>query len=91
MPHSPKSSSPFELPPVRLICCSTGLKLEALRFSFHSTFRTGVAAGTGANQRPRKNNTITFPTRTSKSYWAQTAPWHFDDTQTKTQPAAEIH
>lgn len=52
LPLLPKSAPPFELPPVRLICCSTDLGREALRFSFCSSFLAGVPEGTGANQSP---------------------------------------
>lgn len=85
LPLLPKSAPPFTLPPVHLICCSTDLRREALRFLFCSSFLAGVPEGTGANQSPWKNNTITLTPRTSKSYSAQTAPWHFDDTQTLNQ------
>jgi hypothetical protein len=61
-----KFSPPFELPPIHLICCGTGLGQETLRFSFHSTFLAGLSAGTGANQLPWLNNTITFPIAPAK-------------------------
>jgi hypothetical protein len=42
LPLLPKSAPPFTLPPVYLICCSTDLRWEALRFSFCFSFLTGV-------------------------------------------------
>jgi len=42
LPLLPKSAPPFTLSPVRLICCSTDLRREALRFSFCSSFLAGV-------------------------------------------------
>jgi hypothetical protein len=47
-----KTAPPFTLPSVGVICCSTDLGREALRFLFGSAFLAGVPAESRANQSP---------------------------------------
>jgi len=47
-----KTAPPFMLPSVGLICCSTDLGREALRFLFCSAFFAGVSVESRANQSP---------------------------------------